>query len=421
MLLLSMTAVRELYDLGEHPPLGEIPRQMHAQVIRQSRYGEPRSAFQHEIVPVPQLAPRDVLVHVMAAGINYNNVWASLGIPVDVVRTHRQAGDAGDEEGFHLGGSDASGIVQAIGSEVTNVKPGDEVVIHCGMWDERDPLIAAGGDPAFSNTFKIWGYDVNWGSFAQFTRVQAHQCLPKPPRLTWEEAAAYTLEAATAYRMLAHWEPHTVKEGDVVLIWGGSGGLGSMGIQITKAFGGIPIAVVSSDERGEYCKQLGAVGYIDRTKFSHWGRLPDWTDDKAMTKAILGFRAFGKAIWDILGERRSPRIVFEHPGQETIPTSLFICDTGGMVVVCAGTTGYNADVDLRYLWTRQKRFQGSHFATDQEARAVNELVAEGKIDPCLTRTFAFDEVGQAHQLLRDNQHPNGNMAILVAAKQPGQE
>jgi crotonyl-CoA carboxylase/reductase len=416
-----MTAVRELYDLGEHPPLGEIPQRMHAQVIRQARYGEPVDAFQHEIVPVPQLGPDDVLVHVMAAGINYNNTWAALGIPVDIVRTHRQAGDAGDEEGFHLGGSDASGIVQAVGSSVTNVKPGDEVVVHCGMWDVNDPQILAGGDPAFSNSFKIWGYDVNWGSFAQFTRVQSHQCLPKPERLTWEEAAAYTLEAATAYRMLAHWEPHTVKEGDVVLVWGGSGGLGSMGIQVTKALGGIPIAVVSNDERGEYCKQLGAVGYVDRTKFDHWGRLPDWTDDKAMTKAILGFRAFGKAIWDILGERRSPRIVFEHPGQDTVPTSLFICDTGGMVVVCAGTTGYNGDVDLRYLWTRQKRFQGSHFATDVEARAVNQLVAEGKIDPCLTRIFAFDEVGLAHQLLRDNQHPNGNMAILVASTQPNQK
>jgi crotonyl-CoA carboxylase/reductase len=416
-----MVAARELYDLGEHPPLGEVPQRMHAQVIRQARFGEPRDAFQHEIVPVPQLGPDDVLVHVMAAGINYNNVWAARGIPVDVVRMHRQSGDAGDEVGFHLGGSDASGIVQAVGAAVTNVKPGDEVVVHCGMWDVDDPQIVAGADPAFSNSFKIWGYDANWGSFAQFTRVQSHQCLPKPERLTWAEAAAYTLEAATAYRMLASWEPHTVRPGDVVLVWGGSGGLGSMGIQITKALGGIPIAVVSSDERGDYCKRLGAAGYVDRTKFDHWGRLPDWSDDKAMTKAILGFRAFGKAIWDILGERRGPRIVFEHPGQDTIPTSLFVCDAGGMVVVCAGTTGYNGDVDLRYLWTRQKRLQGSHFATDKEARAANQLVAEGKVDPCLTRTFVFDEVGQAHQLLRDNQHPNGNMAILVAATTPGQK
>jgi crotonyl-CoA carboxylase/reductase len=332
---------------------------------------------------------------------------------------HKQSGAGGDEAGFHIGGSDASGIVYAVGREVSNVKVGDEVVLHCGQWDEKDPFVQGGGDPALSNAFRIWGFDTNWGSFAQFTRVQAHQCLPKPPNLTWEEASAYMLVAATAYRMLHSWPPHTVRPNDVVLVWGGSGGLGCMGIQITKALGGIPIAVVSNDERGEYCIGLGAKGYIDRTKFSHWGRLPDWTDEKAMTQSVLGSRAFGKAIWDVLGERRNPRIVFEHPGQDTIPTSIFICDTGGMVVICAGTTGYNGDVDLRYLWSRQKRFQGSHFANDDEARAVNELVAAGKIDPCLSRTFTFDEIGLAHQLMHENKHPNGNMAVLVGAPLPG--
>jgi crotonyl-CoA carboxylase/reductase len=332
---------------------------------------------------------------------------------------HRQSGDAGDEQGFHIGGSDASGIVYAVGENVENVKVGDEVVLHCGMWDAGDPVVLAGNDPALSNSFRIWGFDSNWGSFAQFTRVQAHQCLPKPRRLTWEQAAAYMLVAATAYRMLASFPPHNVRDGDVVLIWGGSGGLGSMAIQITKALGGIPIAVVSSDQRGEFCMKLGAKGYVDRTKFDHWGRLSDWQDEQSMTKAILGFRAFGKAVWDILGERRSPRIVFEHPGQDTIPTSMFTCDTGGMVVICAGTTGYNADVDLRYLWTRHKRLQGSHFANDEESRAANDLVAAGKIDPCLTRVFSFDEVGLAHQLLYENRHPNGNMAVLVGAPRPG--
>lgn len=415
-----MTTVKQLYDLGEQPPLGVIPELMHAQLIRQERFGEPTTAFQREVIAPPPLGPKDVLVYVMAAGINYNNVWASLGVPVDVVRIHRQRGESGDEKGFHLGGSDASGIVQAVGPGVTSVKPGDHVVVHCGVWDDDDPDIQAGLDPALSNSFRIWGYDTNYGSFAQFTRVRETQCLPKPPQLTWAESAAYMLEAATAYRMLGSWQPHVVQPGDVVLVWGGSGGLGSMAIQIAKAMGGIPIAVVSNDERGEYCKSIGAVGYINRKRFDHWGRLPDWHDDKAMTKAILGFRAFGKAIWDILGERRNPRIVFEHPGQDTIPTSLFLCEPGGMVVICAGTTGYNADVDLRYLWTRQKRFQGSHFANAFEARAVNQLVIEGQLDPCLTSIYSFDEVGLAHQRMHENQHTNGNAAVLVGAQSADQ-
>jgi crotonyl-CoA carboxylase/reductase len=348
----------------------------------------------------------------MAAGVNYNGVWAGLGTPIDLIRGHRQAGDGGDEAGFHIGGSDASGIVYAVGSDVQTVKVGDEVVLHCDMWDK-------GEDPNnLSTAFKIWGYESNWGSFAQFTRVRAHQCLPKPKHLSWEEAASYMLVAATAYRMLASWQPHVVQPGDPVLIWGASGGLGSMAIQITKSLGGRPIAVVSSDARGEYCKSLGAVGYIDRTKFDHWGRLPDWQDDKAMTKKLLGFRAFGKAIWDVLGERKGPRIVFEHPGQDTVPTSLFLCEPGGMVVICAGTSGYNGDVDVRYLWTRQKRFQGSHFANAYEAAAANQLVIDGEIDPCLTHVYAFDEVGLAHQRVHENKHTNGNVAVLVGARTP---
>ena len=413
------TSAKSVYDLAETPPLGAVPERMHAQVIRQSRYGEPQNAFAGEIVPVPAIDANEVLVYVMAAGINFNNVWAALGIPVDIVRLHKQQGEAGDEAGFHIGGSDASGIVYAVGSDVTNVRVGDEVVVHCGTWDENDPLVKSGADPMFSTSFRIWGYETNWGSFAQFTKVQAHQCLPKPPQLTWEAAAAYMLVGATAYRMLNSWPPHNVRPGDVVLVWGGSGGLGSQAIQIAKALGGIPIAVVSSDERGQFCLKLGAKGYINRKQFDHWGRLPDWTDDAAMAKATQGFRAFGKAIWDILGERRNPRIVFEHPGQDTIPTSIFVCDTGGMVVICAGTTGYNADVDLRYLWMRQKRLQGSHFANDSEAAGINKLVTEGKVDPCLGQVFAFDEVGLAHQLLHENRHPDGNMAILVGAPRPG--
>jgi crotonyl-CoA carboxylase/reductase len=117
----------------------------------------------------------------------------------------------------------------------------------------------------------------------------------------------------------------------------------------------------------------------------------------------------------VLGERRNPRIVFEHPGEDTIPTSIFVCDNGGMVVICAGTTGYHAAVDLRYLWMRQKRLQGSHFANDDECAAFNAMVTRGEVDPCLARTFPFSEVGLAHQLMRENKHPMGNMSILVGA------
>jgi crotonyl-CoA carboxylase/reductase len=227
------------------------------------------------------------------------------------------------------------------------------------------------------------------------------------------------LVGATAYRMLHGWAGNTVQPGDPVLIWGGAGGLGSMAIQIVRAAGGRAVAVVSGDDKVEYCKKLGAVGVIDRRRFDHWGKLPRWSDEIEYAQWLKGARAFGAAFWEALGEKRSPTIVFEHPGETTIPTSSFVCDTGGMVVICAGTTGYNATLDLRYHWMRQKRFQGSHFANDEQSAGVNQLVIDGKVDPCMSRVFAWDGTAECHQLMRDNQHPSGNMSILVNSPRPG--
>lgn len=406
----------QLLELGQVPDLGVVPERMYAQLIRGSRFGEPRDAFAIETVAVPEPGPRDVLVYVMAAGVNYNNVWAAMGIPIDVIKIRQKKGESFD---FHIGGSDASGVVWKVGAEVRNVAVGDEVVVHCGQWDPDDPHVLAGKDPMLAPSERIWGYESNWGSFAQYAMVQDHQCLPKPTRLTWEEAAAYMLVAATSYRMLHGWPPNVVTPGDPVLIWGGAGGLGSMAIQIVCAAGGRPVAVVSGDDKVAFCKRLGAVGVIDRRAFTHWGKLPRWSDDIEYTLWLKGARAFGQAFWDALGERKNPAIVFEHPGESTLPTSSFLCDTGGMVVICAGTTGFNATMDLRHHWMRQKRFQGSHFANDEQAAGVNRLVDDGKVDPCLSRTFPFAETGDCHQLMRDNEHPSGNMAILVNAPHTG--
>jgi crotonyl-CoA carboxylase/reductase len=409
-------ATQKIYELGDQPPLGTVPEEMYAQLIRQDRFGEPTKGFKVERVPIPELRPDDVLVYVMAAGINYNNVWASLGSPVDVIKAREREGD---KTGFHIGGSDASGIVYAVGSDVKNVKVGDRVVIHCGTWDRNDPVAKSGGDPMYGPTFRIWGYETNWGSFAQFTRVQAHQCLPKPKHLTWEAAAAYMLVGATAYRMLMGWAPHTVEKDDVVLVWGGAGGLGCQAIQIAAARGAIPVAVISGEEKHDFCVKLGAKGTINRKKFDHWGMMPHWKDNDAYNKWLKGARAFGSAIWDVVGSRKSPRIVFEHPGEDTVPTSVLVCDTGGMVVICAGTTGYNAVADLRYLWMRQKRLQGSHFANDEQSAALNDMVIKKQVDPCLSEVGGFDDIPRVHQAMYENRHPHGNMACLVGAKSTG--
>ncbi|MHB8874934.1 MAG: crotonyl-CoA carboxylase/reductase [Myxococcaceae bacterium] len=407
---------RNCYEIGERPPLGEVPKRMLAQVVRPGRFGEPAQAMRVEEVEVPALCPFDVLVCVMAGGINYNGVWAARGTPVDVCKLHARYGEPDD---FHIAGSDASGIVYAVGEKVESVRVGAHVVVHCGQWDVTAPEIVEGLDPTFHSSFRIWGYESNWGAFAQFARVQAHQCMPKARHLTWEQAAAPTLVGATAYRMLHGWAPNRVRAKDPVLVWGGAGGLGSMAIQLARLAEARPVAVISSEDKKAYCERLGAVGVIDRGRFDHWTVAPHWTQELAFAAWLKGVRAFGQAFWGALGEKRCPAIVVEHPGETTIATSMFLCDTGGMTVICAGTSGYSPVVDLRYLWMRQKRLQGSHFANDEQANAFNELVRGERINVCLSRTFPFEEIGQAHQLMGENRHTPGNMAALVGASREG--
>ena len=406
----------DTYPIGTLPTVGEVPQYMFAQVVRQERFGDPRLAFKVEKLQVPKVKQNEVLIATMAAGINYNNVWAARGKPIDVIRARQKMGESYD---FHIGGSDVAGIVYAIGDGVNNLSIGDEVVVHHGHWDSEDPWVQAGKDPMMAASAVIWGYNTNFGSFGQFCIAQAHQILPKAQHLTWEEAAAPTLVGTTAYRMLLGWEGNTISDGDVVLVWGGSGGLGSQAIQIASVHGARAVAVVSDDERGEYCKKLGAVGYINRTTFSHWGIPPHWEDTAGQKEWVASCREFGKAIWDSLGERRNPNIVFEHPGEATIPTSIFVCETGGMVVICAGTTGYSASVDLRYHWVRQKRLQGSHGVNDEQAGEYNKLVCEAKIDPCLGKVYPFEEIGQAHADMADGKVVFGNRVALIGAHDKG--
>jgi len=403
----------ESVPVGQLPPLGVVPKLMYAQALKSDRLGVPLEAFQSELLPVPELGPNDVLVAVMAAGVNYNNVWASLGYPLDVIKM-RQA--MGEEEDFHIGGTDASGIVWKVGEKVTTHKVGDEVIVFGGVFDYDDPWVINGGDPVMAPSSKAWGYETNYGSFAQFCKAAEKQCVPKPAYLSWASSACFLACAVTAHRMLHRWVPNNVKPGDVVLVWGGSGGLGVFGIQLAKLAGAIPVAVVGSEERGNYCLKLGAAGFINRNEFDHWGSLTDDINDLDNFAAwCQKVRKFGKAIWAISGKGKNPQIVIEHPGQSTMPTSMMVCDTGGMVVTCAGSTGYNATVDLRFLWMRQKRLQGSHMADLTEVGEVLEMINRKEIKTTLSHAFKFEETGLVHQLMHDNKHPVGNLAILVGA------
>ncbi|MGB7587467.1 MAG: crotonyl-CoA carboxylase/reductase, partial [Solirubrobacterales bacterium] len=320
---------------------GTLPDTMAAWVIRQEREGEPKEAFQLEQIEVPEPGAFEVIVRVMAAGVNFNNVWAALGKPVSVF-------GYGDhpEYGHHIGGSDASGVVWKVGEGVTRWQPGDEVVIHCNQASYEDVEVH-GLDPLAAPSQKIWGYETTWGSFAQFTKVQAQQLLPRPQNLSWAESSAYGLTYFTAYRMLI--DQCKLQPGHNVLIWGAAGGLGVFAVQLCKAAGANAVGVVSSDEKGELVKQLGAVDYINRREFGEMMRTKEnLTDPAADKERFKASRGFAKRVKEILGD--APDIVFEHVGQATFPTSVFVVKPFGKVVICGATSGFQLDFDVRYLW-----------------------------------------------------------------------
>ncbi len=401
--------VKDLYEMGEIPPLGHVPAQMYAWTIRRERHGEPDTAFEVEVVETPKLDSNEVLVLVMAAGVNYNGVWAGLGKPISPFDVHGAP--------FHIAGSDASGIVWAVGDKVKRWSVGDEVVIHCNQ-DDGDDEECNGGDPMFSTSQRIWGYETPDGSFAQFTNVQAQQLMPRPKHLTWEESACYTLTLATAYRMLFGHEPHDLKPGQNVLVWGASGGLGSYAIQLINTAGANAIGVISDEDKRDFVMGLGAKGVINRRDFDCWGQLPtvNTPEYEAWFKEA---RKFGKAIWDITGKGNNVDMVFEHPGESTFPVSTLVCKKGGMVVICAGTSGFNCTFDVRYMWMHQKRLQGSHFAHLKQASAANNLMVERRLDPCMSEVFPWDQLPDAHMKMLRNEHKPGNMSVLVQAPKTG--
>jgi crotonyl-CoA carboxylase/reductase len=403
--------VKDLYEIGEIPPLGHVPAKMYAWAIRRERHGLPETAMQCEVVATPEIDSHEVLVMVMAAGVNYNGVWAALGKPISPFDYHKAP--------FHVAGSDAAGIVWKVGSKVNRWKVGDEVVVHCNQADGDDEE-CNGGDPMFSPSQRIWGYETPDGSFAQFTRVQAQQLMARPPHLTWEESGCYVLTLATAYRMLFGHRPHILRPSQNVLVWGASGGLGSMAIQLIAVSGAHAIGVISDEDKRDFVMNLGARGVINRKKFECWGQIPDIDGDQdAFAAYMKKVREFGRAIWEITGKGNDVDFVFEHPGESTFPVSCNVVKRGGMVVFCAGTTGFNLTFDARFVWMRQKRIQGSHFANLLQASQANQLVIERRINPCMSEVFAWEEIPTAHTKMLNNEHKPGNMAVLVQAKLPG--
>jgi crotonyl-CoA reductase len=375
---------------------------------------DPRKSLHLQEVPTPELGPGEALVAVMASAINYNTVWTSIFEPVSTFSFLKRYGKVSDltrrhDLPYHIVGSDLAGVVLRVGPGVSKWQPGMEVVAHCLSVELED---AAGHDDTLLDPQqRIWGFETNFGGLAHVALVKANQLMPKPGHLTWEEAACPGLVNSTAYRQLVSHHGAQMKQGDTVLIWGASGGLGSYATQFALNGGAVPVCVVSSPEKAELCRAMGAELVIDRAAEDY----KFWSDENTQDPAE--WRRFGAKIRELTGGE-DPDIVFEHPGRETFGASVFVVKRGGTVVTCASTSGYQHTYDNRYLWMNVKRIIGSHFANYREAWEANRLIDLGRIHPTLSKTYPLAQTGQATLEVHRNAH-QGKVGVLCLAPEEG--
>src|SRR5690242_10077060 len=375
---------------------------------------DPRKSLHVEDVPVPELGLGEALIAVMASAVNYNTVWSSIFSPVSTFAFLRRYGrlsqlTARHDLPYHVIGSDLAGVVLRTGPGVNLWKPGDEVVAHCLSVE----LESADGhnDTMLDPEQRIWGFETNFGGLAEIALVKSNQLMPKPKHLTWEEAACPGLVNSTAYRQLVSRNGAGMKQGDTVLIWGASGGLGSYATQFAVNGGATPVCVVSSPQKAEICRKMGAELIIDRSAEGY----RFWKDEHEQDPKE--WKRFGARIRELTGGD-DPDIVFEHPGKETFGASVFVAKRGGTVVTCASTSGFLHQYDNRYLWMNLKRIIGSHFANYKEAYLANRLVAQGKIHPTVSKTYKLEETGEAANDVHHNSH-QGKVGVLCLAPEEG--
>jgi crotonyl-CoA reductase len=400
-----------------------LPSTFRAAVVRrdeQTRFDgvasddkDPRVSLHVDEVAVPELAPDEALLVVMASSINFNTVWTSIFEPLPTFSFLDRLGRESywgrrHALDYHVVGSDAAGVVVRVGSAVRNWSVGDEVVVHCNYVDDQDP--SSHDDSMLASNQRIWGFETNFGGLADLCVVKANQLLPKPRHLTWEESAVNALCNSTAYRMLVSRNGAPVTQGDRVLIWGASGGLGSFAVQHVLNSGATPVGVVSSTHKAQTLRELGCEHVIDRAERDY----RFWSDEHTQDEAE--WRRFGADIRELVGA--DPDVVFEHPGRATMGASVFVARRGGTIVTCAATSGYMIEYDNRHLWMKLKTIRGTHFANYREAWAANQTLIDGRVVPPLSAVFALSDVGEATHEVMHNRH-EGKIGVLCAADAEG--
>ncbi|MFD5823971.1 alcohol dehydrogenase catalytic domain-containing protein [Lentzea sp. NPDC060358] len=337
-----------------------------------------RKSLHMGLVPMPDLAPDEVVVAVMASSVSYNTVWSAMFEPISTFRFLRQFAAQGGWARRHdrprnVVGSDAAGVVVRVGSGMRRWRAGDHVVVNPAYVDEQEA--GSHDDGMLGAGMRAWGFETNFGGLAEYALVRASRLVPKPAHLTWEEAACNQLCAGTACRMLVGDHGARMKQGDAVLIWSAAGGLGAY----------------AAHRPGRHHGRRSGQGARGRQAARHRDPPPD---------------------------RPGPDIVFEHVGRATFGVSVFVARRGGTVVTCGSSTGYQHTLDNRYLWMKLKKVIGSHAMDLQEQVETNRLIASGAVVPTMSAVSPLAEVAEAARLVQTNCHL-GKIAVLCLASERG--
>ena len=325
------------------------------------KHGGPE-VLRYTDAPEPELGSGEVLIRVHACALNHLDLWVRAGIPGVPFPLP------------HIPGSDVAGVVAKIAPNVTTVKPGQKILLAPGVSCGKCAACLAGRDnqcPQFTNL----GYLID-GGCAEFVRCPEMNCFPYPETLSFEQAAAVPLVFQTAWHMLL--TRAQLQPAEEVLILGAGSGVGSAAIQIAKMFGCRVIATGGNEAKLAKARELGAHEVINHNT----QRIKD------EVRRLTG--------------KRGVEVVFEHVGTATWDDSVASLARGGRLVTCGATTGYDANVDLRFLFSRQLSLLGSYMGTKSELQTVMKLVAAGKLKPIVDRVFPLAEAATAHAYLESS-------------------
>ena len=337
---------------------------MKAAVFR-SHNRDPTRVVKIEDTEIPKINPHEVLIKVESASYNYDDLWAIWGEPIKVPMPH-------------ISGTDIAGTIIEVGENVTSLKKGDRVVSHANLSCRICKMCTSGREYDCEKRM-VWGFQTGplWGGYCQFTHLPEVNVAKIDDNVAFDDAAAISMVGMTSWHMLIG--RANIKPGQTVLIMGGTSGVGMVGIQIAKLYNCNVIATAGNKEKMDKCLELGADEVVNHRE-SEW-----YKKVRELTK------------------RKGVDVIFEHIGKTMFPQEVSLLKMGGVLVSTGSTTGYDSNIDLRYLFFRGITLMGSTQGTKAELEEVLNWTAKGKLKPLISTILPFNDMVKGHVMMANGE------------------